>query len=95
MRAGPVALDPLTCSVHVNDNRIAIGHSEYKLLKFLLANPDRVFTRNQILDRVWGGDVMLDERTIDVHILRLRKAVNAPELLIKTVRGMGYMLATK
>lgn len=92
---GGVVLDPISCSVLVHDDRINIGPIEFKLLKFLLANPDRVFSRSQLLDKVWGGHVVIEERTIDVHVLRLRKALKTSESLIKTVRSAGYMLSEK
>lgn len=93
--AGPVKLDPVSCSVMLNDQKIEIGHAEYKLLKFFLAHPDRVFSRSQLLDKVWGDHVVIEERTVDVHVLRLRKALKEAEYLIKTVRSVGYMLSEK
>jgi two-component system, OmpR family, phosphate regulon response regulator PhoB len=73
---------------------IALGPTEFRLLEFLMENPGRVFSREQLLDRVWGRDVYIDERTVDVHVGRLRKALNrgrAPDP-IRTVRGSGYAL---
>jgi len=95
MRAGVVALDPVSCSVTLNDQKIDIGHAEFKLLKFFLAHQDRVFSRSQLLDKVWGDHVVIEERTVDVHVLRLRKALKDAESLIKTVRSVGYMLSEK
>lgn len=95
MSAGPVRLDPISCSVTVNDARIDIGQTEFRLLKFLMANPDRVFSRSQLLDKVWGDHVAIEERTVDVHVLRLRKALKEAEFLVKTVRSVGYMLSEK
>lgn len=95
MSVGAIRLDPVSCTVTVNDQPIDIGHTEFKLLKFLLAHPNRVFSRNQLLDRVWGSHVAIEERTVDVHVLRLRKALNEAETLIKTVRSIGYMLSEK
>ncbi|RZI40399.1 response regulator [Herbaspirillum sp. HC18] len=95
LRAGPIMLDPTNCMVCVDDHRIDIGHAEYKLLKFLLAHPAHVFSRSQLLDRVWGDHVVIEERTVDVHILRLRKALKSASGMIKTMRGMGYMLSVK
>lgn len=95
LSAGPVKLDPVSCTVLVDDARIEIGQTEFRLLKFLLANPDRVFSRGQLLDKVWGDHVAIEERTVDVHVLRLRKALQAAESLIKTVRSVGYMLSEK
>lgn len=95
MVAGPVKLDPVSCSVMLHEQKIDIGHTEFKLLKFFLAHPDRVFSRSQLLDRVWGDHVAIEERTVDVHVLRLRKALKDAESLIKTVRSVGYMLSEK
>ncbi|HJV76506.1 MAG TPA: response regulator [Noviherbaspirillum sp.] len=95
MAAGPVKLDPVSCSVSLHDEKIDIGHAEFKLLKFFLAHPDRVFSRSQLLDKVWGDHVVIEERTVDVHVLRLRKALKDAESLIKTVRSVGYMLSEK
>lgn len=95
MIAGPVALDPVSCSVTLYEQKIDIGHAEFKLLKFFLAHPERVFSRSQLLDKVWGDHVVIEERTVDVHVLRLRKALKEAESLIKTVRSVGYMLSEK
>jgi two-component system phosphate regulon response regulator PhoB len=95
LSAGPVVLDPVSCSVTLNDQRIDIGHAEFKLLKFFLAHPDRVFSRSQLLDKVWGDHVVIEERTVDVHVLRLRKVLKTSESIIKTVRSVGYMLSEK
>ncbi len=95
MTAGPVKLDPVSCSVMLNEQKIDIGHAEFKLLKFFLAHPERVFSRSQLLDKVWGDHVVIEERTVDVHVLRLRKALKEAESLIKTVRSVGYMLSEK
>ena len=95
MCAGPVALDPISCTVRLNDSRIEIGHAEYRLLKFFMAHPERVFSRSQLLDRVWGDHAVIEERTVDVHVLRLRKALKEAESLIRTVRSVGYMLSEK
>lgn len=95
MTAGAVSLDSASCSVSVKGKKIAIGHSEYKLLKFLMAHPDRVYSRSQLLDKVWGDHIVIEERTVDVHVLRLRKALQDQDHLIKTVRSIGYMLSEK
>ncbi len=93
--AGPVTLDPVSNSVAIDKTRIEIGHAEFKLLKFLMAHPERVFSRSQLLDKVWGNHAVIEERTVDVHVLRLRKALKESERLIKTVRSVGYMLSEK
>ncbi len=95
MSAANVSLDPVSCSVALDGNKIDIGHAEFKLLKFFLAHPERVFSRSQLLDKVWGDHVVIEERTVDVHVLRLRKALKEAEHLIKTVRSVGYMLSEK
>lgn len=95
MVAGPVKLDPVSCTVTLHDQKIDMGHAEFKLLKFFLAHPERVFSRSQLLDKVWGDHAVIEERTVDVHVLRLRKALKGAESLIKTVRSVGYMLSEK
>jgi two-component system phosphate regulon response regulator PhoB len=95
LSAGPVTLDPVSCTVAIDNQKIDIGHAEFKLLKFLLAHPERVFSRSQLLDKVWGDHAVIEERTVDVHVLRLRKALKEAERLIKTVRSVGYMLSEK
>jgi two-component system, OmpR family, phosphate regulon response regulator PhoB len=95
LRAGPVVLDPASFTVAIDSQKIDIGHAEFKLLKFLLAHPERVFSRSQLLDKVWGDHAVIEERTVDVHVLRLRKALKDAEGLIKTVRSVGYMLSAK
>ena len=95
LAAGSITLDQASCTVAMNDQKIEIGHAEYRLLKFFMANPDRVFSRSQLLDKVWGDHVVIEERTVDVHVLRLRKALREAEHLIRTVRSVGYMLSAK
>ena len=93
--SGALCLDPASCTVTLGGEKLEMGHAEYRLLKFLLANPERVFSRSQLLDRVWGDHVAIEERTVDVHVLRLRKALKDAEHLIRTVRSVGYMLSEK
>ncbi|MEA5097339.1 MAG: winged helix-turn-helix domain-containing protein [Burkholderiaceae bacterium] len=95
LKAGPVVLEQVSCSVTLNGQKIDIGHAEYRLLQFLMAHQERVFSRSQLLDKVWGQHVEIEERTVDVHVLRLRKALKEAETLIKTVRSVGYMLSAK
>ena len=95
LQAGPLKLDPLTHRVTVAGRAVTLGPTEFRLLRFLLARPERVHSRTQLLDHVWGDHVYIEERTIDVHIRRLRLAL-APfgaDALIETVRGSGYRLA--
>lgn len=75
---------------------VDIGATEFRLLAFLMANPERVFTRGQLLDQVWGDHRFIEDRTVDVHVLRLRKALqpHGAEELVQTVRGVGYRLAS-
>lgn len=95
MTAGRITLDPASCSVSKDDRMITIGHSEFRLLKFFMAHPNRAFSRAELLDKVWSAPPLIDERTVDVHVLRLRKALKDAEHLIKTVRSVGYMLSEK
>lgn len=95
LRAGPVRLDSDSIAVSADDEKLDMGHAEFKLLKFLMSNQDRVFSRSQLLDKVWGDHVVVEERTVDVHVLRLRKALKSHEHLIKTVRGVGYKLSER
>jgi len=94
VQRGPLILDRAAHRVSVEGETIALGHTEYKLLSFLMQNPDRVFSRSQLLDNVWGPGTYIEERTVDVHILRLRKSLNpfAADYLIETVRGAGYRM---
>jgi two-component system phosphate regulon response regulator PhoB len=95
LSAGVVTLDPNSCTVAVEGRQIEIGNAEYKLLKYLLAHRERVFSRAQLLDKVWGDHAVIEERTVDVHVGRLRKALGPAEGLIRTVRSVGYMLSDK
>ncbi len=90
--AGLLRLDSAGHRVRIGDDEIALGPTEYRLLQFFMQHPDRVYSRGQVLDRVWGGNVYVEERTVDVHIRRLRKALEGYgyDKLIRTVRGAGY-----
>lgn len=92
---GGIRIDGLAHRVFASGVRIEVGPTEYRLLHFLLTHADRVYSRAQLLDFVWGGSVYVDERTVDVHIRRLRKALESKQLdsLIQTVRGAGYRLS--
>jgi two-component system phosphate regulon response regulator PhoB len=76
---------------------VPLGPTEYRLLEFFMLHPDRVYSREQLLDRVWGGNVYVEERTIDVHIRRLRKALEhcGCDRFIQTVRGAGYRFSVR
>jgi two-component system phosphate regulon response regulator PhoB len=90
-------LDDSSHRVSAGDREIALGPTEYRLLHFFMTHPERVFTRGQLLDRVWGGNTYVEERTVDVHIRRLRKALEPYELerLVQTVRGSGYRFSAR
>lgn len=87
--------DTTAYRLFVDDKEIDMGTTEFKLLQFLMRNPDRVYTRAQLLDNVWGRSTFIEERTVDVHILRLRKILKQhnQDSLIQTVRGAGYRLS--
>jgi two-component system phosphate regulon response regulator PhoB len=94
LRAGDLELDRTTHRVRRAGRDVHLGPTEYRLLEYLMRHPGRVYSRGQLLDGVWGNDVYVDERTVDVHVGRLRKAINrgrAPDP-IRTVRGAGYAL---
>ena len=89
--------DPISHRVTISDQPVTMGPTEFKLLSFFLTHQERVYSRDQILDHVWGGNVYMDERTVDVHIRRLRKAISLEghDRFIQTVRGAGYRFSTK
>ncbi|HVE49436.1 MAG TPA: phosphate regulon transcriptional regulator PhoB [Casimicrobiaceae bacterium] len=95
LQAGGLKLDPVTHRVTVDANAVPLGPTEFRLLAYLLARPERVHSRTQLLDGVWGDHVYLEERTVDVHIRRLRLALEpfGRANLIETVRGSGYRLS--
>lgn len=94
LKNGDLILDGVSQRVMSKDVEITLGPLEFKLLEFLLRHPDRVFSRDQLLNHVWGGSVYIEDRTVDVHVLRLRKALKVADLshIIETVRGSGYRL---
>ncbi|WP_151448287.1 response regulator [Lacisediminimonas profundi] len=91
--AGIVTLEPASHSVHVSGERVEMTNAEYKLLRYFITHPNRVFSRSDLLDRVWGSDVNVELRTVDVHVLRLRKALGVAEAYVRTVRGVGYLFS--
>lgn len=97
LRCAGLVLDPLSHRVTLNDDVLNLGPTEFRLLKFLMQHPERVYTREQLLNHVWGQNVYVEERTVDVHILRLRKALipYGYEHYIQTVRGAGYRFSAK
>lgn len=96
LKSGDIELDRQTHRVYRKGREINLGPTEFRLLEFFMASPTRVFSRTQLLDGVWGHDIYVDERTVDVHIGRLRKALNLANMrdVIRTVRGAGYSLET-
>ena len=94
---GPLKIDPARHEVLVEGKPVRMGLAEFKLLRYLVGHPERVFSRGQLLDNVWGDHVFIEERTVDVHVLRLRKALAAvgAQGLVQTVRGLGYRLSTR
>jgi len=91
-----LTLDPIGHRVTTETGALNIGPTEYRLLQFFMTHQERVYTRSQLLDQVWGGNVYVEERTVDVHIRRLRKALGAQyDHLIQTVRGTGYRFSTR
>lgn len=90
-----LTLDPISHRVSAFGKGIDIGPTEYRLLQFFMTHPERAYTRSQLLDQVWGGNVYVEERTVDVHIRRLRKALSDHRHLIQTVRGTGYRFSAQ
>jgi two-component system phosphate regulon response regulator PhoB len=90
-------LDPVDHRVVSGEGELKIGPTEFRLLQFLMAHPDRVYSRSQLIDQVWGRNVYIEERTVDVHVRRLREALSpaGKDRLIQTVRGAGYRLSAK
>lgn len=97
IEVGGIKLDNATHRLSILGNKLQLGPTEYKLLQFFMTNPERVYNRSQLLDRVWGGNVYIEERTVDVHIRRLRKVLSEykSEHLVQTVRGVGYRFSTQ
>ncbi|MEZ5532160.1 MAG: phosphate regulon transcriptional regulator PhoB [Steroidobacteraceae bacterium] len=87
-----LVLDRGSHRVTAGDRTVSLGPTEFRMLEFFMTHPERVYSRDQLLDRIWGGNVYVDERTIDVHIRRLRKALeeHGCDRLVQTVRGAGY-----
>ena len=97
IEADGLVLDAAGHRVMVGDRTVQLGPTEYRLLSFFMTHAERVYSRAQLLDRVWGGNVYVEERTVDVHIRRLRKALEAfaYDRFIQTVRGSGYRFSTR
>ena len=90
-------LDPVSHRVAINGNSLALGPTEFRLLHFFMTHPERVYSREQLLDNVWGTNIYVEDRTVDVHIRRLRKAISGEghEEFVQTVRGAGYRFSGK
>lgn len=97
VKIGTLELDPTTHRVTGDGDTLSTGPTEFRLLHFFMTHPERVFSRAQLLDRVWGDHVFVEERTVDVHIRRLRKALESTghDRHIETVRGAGYRFTAK
>ena len=92
-----LVLDQGSHRVMVGVRTVGLGPTEYRMLEFFMTHPERVYTRDQLLDRIWGGNVYVEERTIDVHIRRLRKALEefGYDRFVQTVRGSGYRFSAR
>jgi two-component system, OmpR family, phosphate regulon response regulator PhoB len=97
IESGGLAIDVMAHRVTARGEAVVLGPTEYRLLKFFMEHPERVYTRGQLLDRIWGGAVYIEERTVDVHVRRLRKALEPSGLdsLVQTVRGAGYRFSSR
>ena len=94
---GRLKLNSASHRVSVDGSEISLGPTEYRILHFFMQHPDRVYSRTQLLDRIWGANVYVEERTVDVHIRRLRKALtdSGYDKLVQTVRGAGYRFSPR
>lgn len=96
LSAGALRLNPVSHEVTLNGRVLEMGPTEFRMLHFLMAHPDRVYTRTQLLDQVWGDHVFIEERTVDVHVRRLRMALGDDAgHRVQTVRGAGYRFSGK
>jgi two-component system phosphate regulon response regulator PhoB len=94
LKVGDIVLDREAHRVYRKKSEVKLGPTEFRLLEFMMRHPGRVFSRGQLLDNVWGETIYIDERTVDVHVGRLRKAVNTGRMpdVIRTIRGAGYAI---
>jgi two-component system, OmpR family, phosphate regulon response regulator PhoB len=95
LKIGELQLDGATHRVSFQDSALRLGPTEFKLLQHLMSNPERVHSRGQLLDKVWGDHVYIEERTVDVHIKRLREALGLGGGHVETVRGTGYRITAQ
>lgn len=92
---GTLKLDPVAHRATLAGVRLDMGPTEFKLLHFFMTHPERVYSREQLLNNIWGTNVYVEDRTVDVHIRRLRKALLDHDFLVQTVRGAGYRFSTR
>ncbi|WP_160061287.1 phosphate regulon transcriptional regulator PhoB [Psychromonas sp. L1A2] len=95
LKVGKLKLDPISHRATLNNTPLDMGPTEFKLLHFFMTHPERVYSREQLLNNVWGTNVYVEDRTVDVHIRRLRKALVDHDHLVQTVRGAGYRFSTR
>jgi two-component system phosphate regulon response regulator PhoB len=95
LRIAALTLDPSTYRVAYQEQQLKLGPTEFKLLQYLMGSAERVHSRASLLDKVWGDHVYIEERTVDVHVKRLREALGAGGAMVETVRGAGYRLTAK
>ncbi len=97
LTTGSLTIDFAAHNLEINGDPVPIGRTEFKLLHFFMSHPNRVYSRSQLLDFVWGQNVYVEERTVDVHILRLRKLLkpSGVETMVQTVRGVGYRFSVR
>jgi len=99
MQVAGLVLDGESQRILISDEPVEMGPTEFRLLQFFMSHPERAYSRSQLLDQVWGANVYVEERTVDVHIRRLRKALQNPlgdySKLIQTVRGTGYRFSSR
>lgn len=93
VQVGPLALDASTYRVTFRGKEVKTGPTEFKLLQYLMRHAERVHSRTMLLDKIWGDHVFIEERTVDVHIKRLREALGEAGVMVETVRGAGYRLS--
>jgi two-component system, OmpR family, phosphate regulon response regulator PhoB len=94
LQIGGLSLDGATHRVMFNSSELRLGPTEFKLLNYLMTYPERVHSRAQLLDKIWGDHVFIEERTVDVHIKRLREALGDAGPMVETVRGAGYRITS-
>lgn len=92
-----LSLDPASHRIMANEHLVEMGPTEFKLLRFFMTHPERVYSREQLLNYIWGTNVYVEDRTVDVHIRRLRKALESHghDKMVQTVRGTGYRFSTR